>query len=499
MPEPSPLASTAIVADSSACLPPEVLAEYGIIIVPLTFLLSGELRRDGEFSGREFYERLRDGRGSPLTNAPAPGEFLEAFRGARDGGATSVLCLTLSADFSGTQSSAKNAAEMAAHELPGLDVHVADTGGVAMVHGFAVLAAARAVRAGATLEEAAAAAREVGGRAHLVGALDTTRYLAKGGRVPWIVHWAASVLQIKPILATTDGKVGGVGRARTMARAMNRMLDYMGARVRPGLPLHVAVMHADASQRAQELAGRVRERFCPVELMITEFTSVMGIHTGPGFTGLAFYSREPAAGRDSPREGDAMLRRDVQTLEESLGLLPSPQAAPALVVLSGLPGSGKSHLAREVCRRYPLARLDSDALRKALVKRPTYSGPESGRLFAASHALLDRLLARGAPTLVDATNLKEVYRRPLYHLAEKHGARLVLVQVEAPPDIVRERLEGRLRGDNPWDRSEAGPEVYEKMRDEAEPIERPHIAVDTSKDIGPAVDKIVRELKGVTA
>lgn len=165
------------------------------------------------------------------------------------------------------------------------------------------------------------------------------------------------------------------------------------------------------------------------------------------------------------------------------------------MVLSGLPGSGKSHLAREVCRRYPLAHLDSDALRKALVKRPAYSEAESARLFAACHALLGGLLARGVPALLDATNLKEIHRRPLYRLAAKHGARLVLVQVEAPAETVRERLAGRLRGDNPRDRSEAGREVYEKMRDQAEPMERPHITVDTSKNIAPAVDKIVRELK----
>lgn len=303
MPESSPLASTAIVADSSACLPPEIIAEYGIIIVPLTFLLGGELRRDGELLSHEFYERLRESRGAPLTNAPAPGEFLEAFRKARDAGATAVLCLTLSAEFSGTHSSAKNAAEMACGELPGLDVQVTDSGGVAMVHGFGVLAAARAVRAGATLEEAAAAARDAAGRAHLVGALDTTRYLAKGGRVPWIVHWAASVLQIKPILATNGGKVGGVGRARTMARATSRLLDYMSARARPGAPLHVAVMHTGALERAQELAGRVKERFDPVELMLTEFTSVMGVHTGPGFTGLAFYSEGPVAGAEPRTHG----------------------------------------------------------------------------------------------------------------------------------------------------------------------------------------------------
>lgn len=488
----------AVVADSSACLPADILEQYGIITVPLTFLLGGELCRDGAFSSAEFFRRLREASTPAVTNAPAPGEFLQAFRQARDAGAQAVLCLTLSSEYSGTYSSARNAAEMATRELPGLPVRAVDTGGLAMVHGFAVLAAARAARAGAGLDEAAAAAVAAASRGHLVGALDTMRYLAKSGRVPWIVHWAASALQIKPILAAEDGRVEGIGRVRTMARAIDRLLGYVAERTRQGGALHVAVMHSDAAARAQELARRVRESFAPAELMVTEFTSVMGVHTGPGFVGLAFYSGEGEAVAN-PSRAAAARERDVRRLEQSLGALPAPGAAPVLVVLSGLPGSGKSHLARELSRRFPLALLESDALRRALVKRPTYSQAESGRLFAACQALLDRLLAQRVPALLDATNLKEIYRRPLYRLAEKHDARLVLVQVEAPPRVVRRRLERRAAGENPWDRSEAGLDVYEKMRPEAEPIARAHIVVDTSGDISPALDTIVRKVQGDAA
>ncbi len=493
------MAKVAIVTDSSACLPPELIEKHEIIVVPLAFLFDGELHYDGALSSRDFYQRLKAARRFPTTTSPAPGEFLEAFRLAHRSGAQDVLCLTLASTYSGTYSSAVNARELAAQELPGLPVQVEDTHSLAMSHGFAVLAAARAVQAGADLDAAAAAARDVGSRVRLVGALDTMRYLAKSGRVPWIVHWAASLLEIKPILAADAEKVGGVGRARTMPRALERLLGYLEERARPGAPLHVAVMHADAAETARELAARVQERLAPAELMVTEFTSVMGIHTGPGFVGLAFYSEaevpETAAAR--PAAGPPALERDVRVLEASLGPLPQPAAAPVLVVVSGLPGSGKSHFTRKLCRRYPLARLDSDALRKALFPRPTHGAEESARLFAACHALLERLLAGKIPAVLDATNLREIHRRPLYQLAESHGARLVLVEVTAPPPLVKRRLRARLRGDNPWDQSEAGPEVYERMRQQAEPIERQHLVVDTSRSIGPALEEVVRELQGV--
>ena len=490
----------AIVSDSSACLPGELIEKHRIIVVPLAFLFDGELYYDGTLSSRDFYNRLKASRRFPSTTSPAPGEFLAAFRRAQQLGTQAALCLTLSSAYSGTYNAAVDAKELATRELPGFPLRVVDTRSLAMAHGFAVLAAAWAAEAGADLEEATAVAQAVASRAHLVGAMDTMRYLAKSGRIPWIVHWATSLLQIKPILAADAEKVTGLGRARTMSAALAQLLRHLEEGRPPGAPLHVAVMHADAPDRARALAQQVRERFAPVDLIVTEFTSVMGIHTGPGFVGLAFYSEAELPQRAVARQTVADppgLEEDVQTLAASLGPLPQPQAVPALVVVSGLPGSGKSHFTRQLCQRYPLARLDSDALRKALFGRPTHSPEESARLFAACHALLDRLLARKIPTVLDATNLREIHRRPLYQIAEKHGAGLLLVEVRAPPELVRHRLEARLRGENPWDQSEAGPEVYERMRQQAEAIQRPHLVVDTSRDTGPALDELVRELQAV--
>src|SRR3990172_4306773 len=253
----------AIVTDSSACLPPELVERYHVIVVPLAFLFDGELSHDGELSSHEFYERLKAARRFPSTTSPAPGEFLDAFRRARCEGAASVLCLTLSSAYSGTHSAAVSAAEMACQELPDLKVSVVDTGGIAMSHGFAVLAAARAVADGATLDEAASVAQAIGSRAELVGALDTMRYLAKGGRVPWIAHWAASLLRVKPILVARGERVGGAGRVRTTPGASDPFLRHLEGRARVGCDLHVAVMHADAPERARELAVRVQERVSP--------------------------------------------------------------------------------------------------------------------------------------------------------------------------------------------------------------------------------------------
>jgi predicted kinase len=189
------------------------------------------------------------------------------------------------------------------------------------------------------------------------------------------------------------------------------------------------------------------------------------------------------------------LQEDANRIEQRLRPLPPPHSCAALVVVSGLPGSGKSYFCRRLASRHPLARLDSDALRKSLFDQPTHSPEESRRLFAACHYVLDRLLGSGISALLDATNLREVHRRQLYAIAERHGAKLVLVSLRAPAAVVEGRLAARARRADPEDLSDAGPEVYQRMRSLDEPIARPHIVVDTSADIEPAVQTVLRELE----
>ena len=491
----------AIVTDSSACLPADLVERYGVRIVPLALLFGGTVFRDGELSRDEFYARLRDPEQRATTAAPAPGEYLEAFRSARAGGASAVLCLTLSSRYSGTHSSAVNAGDLAARELPDFEVRVLDTGSIAMAHGFAVLDAARAAAAGVSLDETIVAANRASAGANLVGVLETTRYLARSGRAPWIVHFVTSLLRVKPVIAASAGKTGAIGRVRTMSRGMDRMIDYVRRRTSPDRPLRVAVMHADAGEQARLLAAQVRDSLAPPELLITEFTSVMAVHTGPGFLGLAWQPIEPLPEPAvATKYHRSLLGRDASLLEGTLGALPESVEHPPFIVFSGLPGSGKSHLARELARRYSVAVVESDALRKALVRRPSYSQRENARLFAACHALLERLLLRGIPVLFDATNLKEIHRRSLYQIAERTGARLLVVEVRAGEELVRRRMDRRLESENPLDRSDATLKVYAAMRGEAEPIDAPHITVESKPgNAGEAVDRILLALDRIGA
>ena len=188
------------------------------------------------------------------------------------------------------------------------------------------------------------------------------------------------------------------------------------------------------------------------------------------------------------------LSKDVQTLKESLGELPEPTVNPPFVVVSGLPGTGKSYFCRKLAERLPFPILESDNLRKVLFPSPSYSLRESNRLFQACHLLIEELLRRGISLIFDATNLIEHNRERFYHIADQTGAKLIIVRVEAPAELVWQRLENRTIGADPIDKSEADWKVYRKMESSAQKIRRNHFVVDTSKDIAPVINKVVREV-----
>lgn len=189
------------------------------------------------------------------------------------------------------------------------------------------------------------------------------------------------------------------------------------------------------------------------------------------------------------------LSEDVERLRQGLEGLPSPQVEPPFVVVSGLPGTGKSFFCCKLAERQPFIILASDALRKILFPCPRYDKDENKRFFPACHALIEELLKGGIPIIFDATNLLERHREHLYHIADKTGAKLILVGVEAPPEVVRQRLLAREKGMDPQDDSQAGWGVYQKMKPRKEKISRNYFVVDTSRDITPAIDKIVRLIK----
>jgi predicted kinase len=184
---------------------------------------------------------------------------------------------------------------------------------------------------------------------------------------------------------------------------------------------------------------------------------------------------------------------DIDKLCASLGILPEAVKKPVLVLISGLPGTGKTYYAKKLSERLPIVTLESDVLRRILHPNPTHGEAESARLFTAIHFLCERLLKEGHFVIIDATNLTESHRQHFYDIADRTEAKLVIVRVEAPEPVVKERLDKRAR--QPDGKSDADWNVYLRMKKSVDKIKRKHYSVDTSLDYKNMLDEIVEEIK----
>ena len=279
--------------DSSCCLPAQALKESGIIVVPHQLIADGRVYRDGiDLNTSDFY-LMQSLNGSVITTSgPNPQAFLEAFRQAAKE-SQSILCITLSPRFSPvTYDSARIAARLALDERPDLEIHVLDSRAVAGSQGFVALEAHRASQEGAEPVGNGGPHREDSiPRLHLLAYLDTLKYLGRSGKITKAKAWAGTLLGFKPLVELSQGEATLIARPRSNTKAMERLLTIVSERTE-GKPCHVNIMHANALERARVLQEQARQSMDCRELFISEFTPVMGAHTGPGLIGIAYYTED---------------------------------------------------------------------------------------------------------------------------------------------------------------------------------------------------------------
>ena len=187
------------------------------------------------------------------------------------------------------------------------------------------------------------------------------------------------------------------------------------------------------------------------------------------------------------------LAQAVAEVEKRLANTDQTTARPVLIMVSGLPGTGKSYLARKLAEREPFVVLEADFVRKTLFPQPTYTAWESHWVHRTIHALIRKFLAKGLRVIYDATNLIEYQRGMVYHIADKAGARLVIVVTVSPEEVVRERLRRRHEGQRDLgDISDATWQIYKRMARRQQAIRRNYLVVDTSQDLDQAIRKVLR-------
>ncbi|MDQ1661600.1 MAG: fatty acid kinase fatty acid binding subunit [Blastococcus sp.] len=281
----------AVLTDSTAYLPSNLLEQYDIGVVPLYVVLPGRSGREGREIGPDDVARALAVRGQRVsTSRPTPGDFVLAFRRRLEQGAERIVSVHLSAELSGTCDAARLAAAQVGEHL----VTVVDSRSAAMGVGFSVLAAARAAAGGAEAPDVAEVARTTAAATRTFFVVDTLEHLRRGGRIGSAAAVLGSALSVKPLLNMRDGQVLPLEKVRTFARALSRLVQRSVEAAGTG-PVSVAVHHLAAPERAERLAAELRERLPALdELFVSELGAAIGAHVGPGAVGIVV---SPAAGR----------------------------------------------------------------------------------------------------------------------------------------------------------------------------------------------------------
>jgi DegV family protein with EDD domain len=296
--------SVAVVTDSTAYLPADVVEKFGIEVVPLYVVLAGRSGREGrEIGPREVAQALAVRGQHVSTSRPSPGDFVAAYRRCLEAGAERLVSVHLSGELSGTWDAARLAAQQVGEHI----VTVVDSRSTGMGTGFPVLAAARAAAAGADAEAVAAVARGVAEATHTLFVVDTLEHLRRGGRIGAAAAVLGSALAVKPVLKVVGGRVVPLEKVRTSARAINRLVQLV-VETAGEQDVWVAVHHLAAAERAERLADELRGRLPNMrELYVSEIGAAIGAHVGPGAVGIVVApvpaeAAQPAGERATPAE-----------------------------------------------------------------------------------------------------------------------------------------------------------------------------------------------------
>jgi DegV family protein with EDD domain len=287
--------STAVVADTTSYLPPELLRQHDVHLVSLYVGIEGEHERESDIDDLQgFYERLRSSDQQVTTSQPSVGDFISVYEPLLAEG-REIVSIHISSGISGTYESAMQARErLTADGKGGERIVVCDSRTGAGGMGLMVLAAANAAEKGANPAEANERAEALREELKIWFAVDTLDYLRRGGRIGAARHWIGTTLKIKPIL-TLEDEITPIERVRTRSRALERLVDYARQRHEAGADAWV-VQHVQDPESAARLVEACKPIFGSDPVFTSEIGPVLGAHVGPGLLGVGGVSTQVLEG-----------------------------------------------------------------------------------------------------------------------------------------------------------------------------------------------------------
>ncbi len=274
-----------VVTDSSADLPAQLVEELGITVVPLYVRFGEEVYRDRvDISEDEFYQRLLRDPIHPSTTQPTPQDFANAYQKLSKE-ADGIISIHISGKLSGTCSSALQGRELVEKGCP---IEVIDSQTLTMGLGMLAIEADNMARSGKSLPQVVEEVKRIIPGLYLLGLLDTLKYLALGGRIGKAKALLGSVLNVKPVLTLKDGEVVPAGQARTRAKGIDKLFDF----VKNAKDIQdLSVIYNTTPDEAESLAERISPIFPKERIRLARLGPVLGVHCGPGILFVALWEK----------------------------------------------------------------------------------------------------------------------------------------------------------------------------------------------------------------
>ncbi len=284
-----------IVTDSSCNLKEEMIDEFGLHVLPLTFMVDGEQHQSylkGQVTDlQQFYTMMREGK-VITTSLPNLADSEALLRGLLEAG-RDVLYLGFSSGLSGTFETISLLCNQLAAEFPERKIFSVDTLAASGGEGLLVWHAVQKAREGLSIEELRDWVEQHKLNLAHWFTVDDLMFLWRGGRVSKTSAWAGTLLNIKPVLHVDDeGHLIPMEKVRGRKKSLNALVDHMEkSAIPPVADQMVFITHGDCLEDAEYVADKVRERFGVRDVVINYVDPVIGAHSGPGTMAL-FYMAE---------------------------------------------------------------------------------------------------------------------------------------------------------------------------------------------------------------
>ena len=277
----------AVVTDGACSLTLEQANEYGIHMAPIYVNIDDKTYIAGvNLGGPEFYQLQRASKKLPTTAQPTAADFVNIYDKLADE-VDEIITVVISHHMSATIQSA----EMANEQFKKIPVHIVNSESVSLGLGMISLAAARAAGQGQDAQSILKLVDDIKKRLNVIFTVKTLEYLHKGGRIGGGTAFLGSALDIKPILYLSNGRIEPLEKQRTRNRSLSRLIELMKEKV-GDQPVHVAILHGNIPDEAQQFEHSIRDQFNCIEMITSDMGPVIGVHAGPGTLGLVFYTAE---------------------------------------------------------------------------------------------------------------------------------------------------------------------------------------------------------------